>query len=414
MANLNPTSYESKYNNGTTGLFKTNTTFDIGSDDLRTFVTDTKDSFLNKASFQPEGYGLVLQSGTTYNFDFNSQYKCYDFLQISVDTTIEDADNPLTNAIAIIGIENTSGASRSITFSSNSRYIQNGDATGSQSIDPGTTASFLGFVDSSGLIHWSYFGSQASGGFTVGDQVFNPGVDQEYDESSTYESYTQSGAIAITSDLVSPTPVNGSVKIYQIVGDGSNITFDSGFVNSDDGSTAVSTINYSGAIKIYTYYDQSIDKVMVDVPLLGGGGVSALNDLSDVDTTTGVATTSSRTLRVLGDLAEDGTYERHDWSPGPNVFTKRELTASDDIEATDIGTRLYYTGSSTITLNCVDGLEDDWWCLVDLEGTGQIDFSADTTINSKVGSSPSLDTQWTSAEIRHNGSNVFVVTGEIS
>lgn len=47
MATLDKTTYEGKYNNASTGLFKDNTTHDIGADDGRSLVTDTKDSFLN-------------------------------------------------------------------------------------------------------------------------------------------------------------------------------------------------------------------------------------------------------------------------------------------------------------------------------------------------------------------------------
>ena len=46
MASLNKVDFESKYNHASTGLFKTNTSNAIGSDDLRAEVTDLKDSVL--------------------------------------------------------------------------------------------------------------------------------------------------------------------------------------------------------------------------------------------------------------------------------------------------------------------------------------------------------------------------------
>jgi hypothetical protein len=47
MAQLNNTDLEGKFNNGTTGLFKTNITGAIGSDDARALVEDVTDSYLN-------------------------------------------------------------------------------------------------------------------------------------------------------------------------------------------------------------------------------------------------------------------------------------------------------------------------------------------------------------------------------
>jgi len=48
MAQQDKTTYEGTFNSGSVGLFKDNTTQDIEATDLRTLVTNTKDSFLNK------------------------------------------------------------------------------------------------------------------------------------------------------------------------------------------------------------------------------------------------------------------------------------------------------------------------------------------------------------------------------
>lgn len=48
MAQLDKNTFEGKFNSSSTGLFKTNTTKDIGSDDMRTMIEDLTDSFINK------------------------------------------------------------------------------------------------------------------------------------------------------------------------------------------------------------------------------------------------------------------------------------------------------------------------------------------------------------------------------
>jgi hypothetical protein len=62
MAQLDKTTYEGTYNSGSVGLFKDNTTNDIEATDLRSLVTDTKDSFLNKTD---EAYTGVFPQFTT-------------------------------------------------------------------------------------------------------------------------------------------------------------------------------------------------------------------------------------------------------------------------------------------------------------------------------------------------------------
>lgn len=44
MAELSKSSFEVKYNDASTGLFKNNTAKDIGADDIRALVTDIKES----------------------------------------------------------------------------------------------------------------------------------------------------------------------------------------------------------------------------------------------------------------------------------------------------------------------------------------------------------------------------------
>ncbi len=53
----------------------------------------------------------------------------------------------------------------------------------------------------------------------------------------------------------------------------------------------------------------------IDDLVLSGGGASALDDLSDVDTTTSPTADSSATLRVLADTNSNGTYNVIDWTP---------------------------------------------------------------------------------------------------
>ena len=61
MAQLGKADYEAKYNHASTGLFKTNSSNDIGSDDLRAFVEDTADS-MSLNHFR----GAYDASGNTY------------------------------------------------------------------------------------------------------------------------------------------------------------------------------------------------------------------------------------------------------------------------------------------------------------------------------------------------------------
>jgi hypothetical protein len=63
MALLNNGDLEGKFNNVSTGLFKTNTSGDIGSDDARALVEDLTDSFVNKVDDVYTSY-VVTASGT--------------------------------------------------------------------------------------------------------------------------------------------------------------------------------------------------------------------------------------------------------------------------------------------------------------------------------------------------------------
>lgn len=71
MAELSKADYEGKYNNASTGLFKENTTEDIGAVDVRAEVEDTADSFVNRidemdiVSSDTTGATITLDFGTT-------------------------------------------------------------------------------------------------------------------------------------------------------------------------------------------------------------------------------------------------------------------------------------------------------------------------------------------------------------
>lgn len=66
MALLNNNDLEGKFNNGATGLFKTNATGDIGSDDARTLVEDLTDSFVNKIDDVYTSYTVTAGGTDTY------------------------------------------------------------------------------------------------------------------------------------------------------------------------------------------------------------------------------------------------------------------------------------------------------------------------------------------------------------
>lgn len=64
MATRLKTNFSGFYNNGATGLFKTNTTKDIGSDDARSLVTDLIDSFWQTSVTNP----AIVAGGVEFNF----------------------------------------------------------------------------------------------------------------------------------------------------------------------------------------------------------------------------------------------------------------------------------------------------------------------------------------------------------
>lgn len=79
MANLSKLDYQGKYNHASTGLFKDNTANDIGADDVRTLVTDTSDSFLNKTDDAYTAiFPQVTASGTdTYTATLSPEITAY-------------------------------------------------------------------------------------------------------------------------------------------------------------------------------------------------------------------------------------------------------------------------------------------------------------------------------------------------
>jgi hypothetical protein len=64
MAYLDKVSYEDKYNNVTTGLFKDNATGEIGAIDNRTLVTDTADSFTSPDEVQNQSNSYAADTGS--------------------------------------------------------------------------------------------------------------------------------------------------------------------------------------------------------------------------------------------------------------------------------------------------------------------------------------------------------------
>lgn len=77
MSTLNRTDFEGKYNNGTSGLYRTSQSRGIGSDDIRTQITDLKDSFLNNSDQIKNSPTAAQQLSTDYNVP--SLYSCGSF-----------------------------------------------------------------------------------------------------------------------------------------------------------------------------------------------------------------------------------------------------------------------------------------------------------------------------------------------
>ena len=72
MSQLTKSNFETKYNDGTSGLYKTGQTEGIGSDDHRALVTDIKDSFLNKSDEWVD-VSEVDTTGATITLDMDTR-----------------------------------------------------------------------------------------------------------------------------------------------------------------------------------------------------------------------------------------------------------------------------------------------------------------------------------------------------
>lgn len=92
-----------KFNSAISGLFKTNTTKAIGSDDLRTLVTDVDDSYYNKV----DSNQLMVNCGD-WDFSANSD------LFPETGGTAEDGSVRKNNFFDITGAGTPSGATEPI------------------------------------------------------------------------------------------------------------------------------------------------------------------------------------------------------------------------------------------------------------------------------------------------------------
>lgn len=63
MAELNEAAFEAKYNDASTGRFKTGQNRGIGSDDLRELITDIKDSIAFGTGGIPAGWSFTANAG---------------------------------------------------------------------------------------------------------------------------------------------------------------------------------------------------------------------------------------------------------------------------------------------------------------------------------------------------------------
>lgn len=112
MATLTKTAFEAKYTDNTTGLFKDNTTQDIGADDLRTFADDIADSFTYSGNLN----FTVVQIGD-WDMDSNIRVNISHGLDASkirtVSVLIRNDDN---NAWYPLGVSSNNGADLDLYF----------------------------------------------------------------------------------------------------------------------------------------------------------------------------------------------------------------------------------------------------------------------------------------------------------
>ncbi len=220
-------------------------------------------SFVSSSSFA-SSFTLVT-NGVDLDPDFGNKYNGFLIYVATEDINLSTPANAPDGAIATLVVL-ASGGDRTVSFVNNSRLTkEGGNGTGSIVVTANEELTLRGVVNG-GIIYWSILdGDSAAVNVTVANLTFNPASDQTYASSATHQTYTQTDAFNFDTDLTGA--INGVTKTYQIVGNGANIVFDSNCVNSDDGITAVGTINKTGTFAITTWYDASISKIRVDIPI---------------------------------------------------------------------------------------------------------------------------------------------------
>lgn len=104
------------------------------------------------------------------------------------------------------------------------------------------------------------------------------------------------------------------------------------------------------------------------------------------------------------------------WNDDGNAINTRddsrtETGASYELVLADEGVTLRFTNSGTITINLPDGLPTGFKCAIELIGTGEINLTADTTLNS---AGTTCDVQYTGFYVEHLGSNVWLAIGALN
>lgn len=96
---------------------------------------------------------------------------------------------------------------------------------------------------------------------------------------------------------------------------------------------------------------------------------------------------------------------------GASIVTK---TASYNLAATDNGTVLSFNSASAVTLTIPTGLPDGFNCMVVQQGTGQITLAGSGLTPISRNSYTKTIGQYALATILHLGSNVVIISGELS
>jgi len=125
---------------------------------------------------------------------------------------------------------------------------------------------------------------------------------------------------------------------------------------------------------------------------------------NDISFTTG-------NITATGNLTGGNTTSSKLSGFGASISSK---SASYTLAATDNGTVISFTSASAVTLTIPTGLPDGFNCMVVQQGTGQVTITGSGLVPISRNSYTKTIGQYALATILHMGSNVVIISGELS